>query len=77
MSPYSGTQFAMYRPANYVSNAGKLLAFPFTEAPADVIDGWKCATCSSAMAAFAEPGSLAIVTTLLISVFAFWNILRR
>jgi hypothetical protein len=25
MSPYSGTQFAMYRPAPYTSNAGKLL----------------------------------------------------
>jgi len=24
MSPYSGTQFAMYRPAPYTSNAGKL-----------------------------------------------------
>jgi hypothetical protein len=23
MSPYAGTQFAMYRPAKYVSNAGK------------------------------------------------------
>jgi hypothetical protein len=24
MSPYSGTQFAMYRPAPYTSNAGEL-----------------------------------------------------
>jgi hypothetical protein len=29
MSPYSGTQFAMYRPAPYTSNAGKL---PFSGA---------------------------------------------
>jgi hypothetical protein len=27
MSPYSGTQFAMYRPAPYTSNAGKLSRF--------------------------------------------------
>lgn len=41
------------------------------------IDGWKCTTCNSAMSAIAEPASLAIITTLLITVFSFWNIIRR
>ena len=38
MSPYSGTQFAMYRPAPYTSNAGKLSCFqvPYVS----LIDRW-------------------------------------
>jgi len=61
LSPFSGKEFAMYRPAEYTS----------------IADGWTCTGCSGALAAISEPTSVALFTTVLVTIFTMWNIIRR
>ncbi|KAK8853468.1 hypothetical protein IAR55_004175 [Kwoniella newhampshirensis] len=60
-SPYSGTNFMIYRPAEYTSLA----------------DGWSCATCSDALSTLTQPAHLMVLTTLFITILSAWSILRR
>ncbi|WVR09673.1 hypothetical protein IAU60_006748 [Kwoniella sp. DSM 27419] len=61
LSPYAGTNFAMYRPAQYTSLG----------------DGWTCSTCSDALYTLSQPAHLAILTTLLVTLLSAWGVLRR
>ncbi|EIW72202.1 hypothetical protein M231_06171 [Tremella mesenterica] len=68
LSDYSGTQFAMYRPGSYTPLAS----------------GWTCTTCDghvpsldAALSALSEPAGIMVFTSLLITLFTAWNILRR
>ncbi|WWD19897.1 hypothetical protein CI109_104366 [Kwoniella shandongensis] len=60
-SPYSGTNFMIYRPGEYKS----------------IADGWSCATCSDALSTLAQPAHFMVLTTLLITILSAWGILRR
>lgn len=61
LSPYAGTQFAMYRPASYQS----------------IADGWKCTTCTAAAEKLREPAGLALILTFTLMFMSVWNVLRR
>jgi len=61
MSPYSGTEFAMYRPGNYTP----------------IASGWQCTGCSSAFETLSQPAGIALFTSFVIMLFSAWNVLRR
>jgi len=92
LSPYSGMEFAMYRPASYTPISGTLKSpFPLEVWSAwektgsesgwrlmrMMIDGWTCTTCSRAATGLSEPAGLAVCLSLVITLFSAWNILRR
>ncbi|OXG79483.1 hypothetical protein C349_04432 [Cryptococcus neoformans var. grubii Br795] len=61
LTPYSGTNFMMYRPAGYTS----------------IADGWQCSTCSDALYTLSQPAHLLVLTTFIVTILSAWGILRR
>lgn len=61
LSPYAGTQFALYRPGVYQS----------------IADGWTCSTCGAGFERLSDSFGLAAVLTLVAMIFSAWNIWRR
>ncbi|ORX40480.1 hypothetical protein BD324DRAFT_3116 [Kockovaella imperatae] len=61
LSPYAGTEFALYRPGPYVS----------------IADGWTCSTCNAGFERLSDPLGLAAMLTFASVIFSVWNVWRR